>query len=254
ARTETYLSHGGFPEVQGVYDFDRIQILQDYVELVVLKDVVERHGVTNLTALRHLVRALFAANANEFSIHRLHGALRSQGVKVGKQTLLNYLEHLTDAYLCFLVSLRSRSEKQRLVNPRKVYAVDPGLAAAMTTAGATNTGALLENAVYLELRRQYGRLADKAISYHRTPSGFEVDFVVDAIGQQAPPKLVQVCATLEAPATTKREVRALEEAMEELNVDTATIVTLHEEDHIQTSSGTITVHPLWRWAHETERP
>jgi predicted AAA+ superfamily ATPase len=244
----TYLTHGGFPEVQQANEFDRTQVLQDYVELVVLRDVVERHGATSLAVLRHLVRALFAANAKGFSISKLHGALRSQGVKVGKQTLLEYLDHLADAYLCFLVAIRSRSAKQRVVNPRKVYAVDPGLAAAMTSGGATNIGALLENTVYLELRRRYGRLADDAITYYRSPSGFEVDFVVEAVGRRSGPELIQVCASLSDPETSARELRALDEAMLDLGLRSATIVTLHEEKTLETRAGTVRIEPLWQWA------
>lgn len=252
ALARRYLLHGGFPEIQQANDFDRIQVLQDYVELVVLKDVVERHGVTNIVALRHLVRALLSANACAFSISRLHGALASSGVRVGKQTLLDYLEHVLDAQLCFTVSIRSRSEKQRAVNPRKVYAVDPGLASAHSSAGAVNLGALLENAVYLELRRRGGRLAQRAISYYRTSSGFEVDFAIDAVTPQAgrarPPRLVQVCATLADPKTRERELRALAEAMVELGCPEATIVTLEQEERIETQAGVVQVEPLWSWA------
>jgi predicted AAA+ superfamily ATPase len=241
-----YLQIGGFPEVQQVHPYHRTQILQDYVDLVVLKDVVERHGVTNVTALRHLARALFAANANEFSIRKLTGTLQSQGVKVTKQTLLTYLDHLADAYLCFLVSIRSRSEKQRLVNPRKVYSVDPGLALAMTPA-AENRGALLENAVYLELRRRRGRLAEQTISYYRTRSGYEVDFAVEPLAKE-PLQLFQVSASLADPATLARETRALTEAMNELGLEEATLISLDDQQTLQTQHKTVTVVPFWQWS------
>ncbi len=65
-----------------------------------------------------MVAALFSANTNGFSVSRLHGALNSQGLKVGKATLLAYLAHLVDAFLFFLVPLRTRSARQRAVNPR----------------------------------------------------------------------------------------------------------------------------------------
>jgi len=77
----------------------------------------------NVPVLREIVAALVAANTNGFSVSRLHGALTSQGWKVGKSTLLAYLSHLVDAFLFFPVPLRSRSARQRAVNPRKVYAL-----------------------------------------------------------------------------------------------------------------------------------
>ena len=248
AALDTYLTVGGFPEVQQVHPLDRTQILQGYAETAMLKDVVERHGVTNLTALRHLMNALFTANANEFSVSRLHGALTSQGIRVTKQTLLDYLGHLTDAYVGFLVSLRTRSEKQSLVNPRKAYAIDPGLAAVMYSGGAVNLGAQLEDFVYLELRRQLGTLADRAISYVRTSNGYEVDFAVEPVASGESLRLVQACARLNGPGTREREVRALREAMSETGVTTATVVTLSERETIETDAGTIVALPAWEWA------
>ncbi|MHB8868971.1 MAG: ATP-binding protein [Thermoleophilia bacterium] len=229
----SYLLIGGFPEVQEVHPFDRVQLLQGYVETVMLKDVVERHAVTNMTAMRHLVQALVAANAGIFSVSSLYGALISQGFKVSKQTLFDYLGHLTDAYLAFLVSLRSRSEKQRLVYARKVHLVDPGLAAAMYAGGAVNKGAQLETFVYLELRRRLGPLAGGNDS--SKPAEFQ---------------LIQVCANLENPATRERELGALAAAMDETGLREGVALTLAERETAEVSSGMVRVRPAWEWALE----
>ena len=248
-----YLALGGFPAARALNPYDRIQVLQEYVDLVVLRDVAERHNATNLPVIRALVAALFSANANSFSVSRLHGALTSQGWRVGKATLLAYLGHLVDAFLIFLVPVRTRSARQRAVNPRKVYAVDPGLAAAMYRAGASNRGAQLENAVYLELRRRFGRLADGAVTWVRTSSGSEVDFAIDDPVQAGPPELVQVCAQLEDPATRKREIGALVEAMTELGCSAATIVTLTDEERVETDAGQIRIVPARQWFFRSEQ-
>jgi len=245
---DEYLMRGGFPDVIGLNAFDRVQMLQDYVESVTLRDVVERHRVENFTALRHLVRALVAANANGLSVSSLHGVLVNQGVKVGKATLLQYLDHLVDAYLVFLVSVRTRSEKQRIVNPRKVYMVDPGLAFAMQTGGARNMGARLENAVYLELRRRVGCRATDAITYYKTERGREVDFAIDPVMPGEELELCQSCAALSDPETREREVGALVEAMEETGVRSAVIVTIGDRETIEMPEGIIEVLPYWEWA------
>lgn len=238
-----YLRSGGFPAVFGLDPYDRIQALQEYVDLVVLRDVAERHNAGNLPVLRALVAALFAANANGFSVSRLHGALLSSGWRVAKATLLAYLDHLVDAFLVFLVPLRTRSARQRAVNVRKVYAVDPGLAAAMYRAGAGNEGAQLENAVYLELRRRYGRLSDGVVAWYRTREGHEVDFAIDDPVRGGPPALLQVCAHLDDPDTRARELRAIESAMGETGSEDATLVTLSREEEVRTPRGTIRVVP-----------
>ncbi|MBI4701711.1 MAG: DUF4143 domain-containing protein [Deltaproteobacteria bacterium] len=201
----------------------------------------------NVVALRHLVRAVFAANAGTLSVRRLHGTLAARGVKVAKATLLGYLEHLTDAHLAFLVPLRTASEKQRLVNPCKVYVVDPGLAGAMHLGGAQNLGALLENLVYLELRRELGRMADRLITYYRTASGYEVDFAVDPVARGGELRLLQVCATVHDPSTRARELRALGEAMAETGVREATIITVGEREELPTDAGTVRAVPAWEW-------
>jgi predicted AAA+ superfamily ATPase len=252
ALSADYMVRGGFPEVLDAEPIPLIETLHEYVELVVLRDVVERHGVTNIRALRHLVRGIFAANSGQLSVSSLHGAMVSQGIKVTKNTLLDYLSHLVDAYLCFLVPIRSQSEKQRLVNPKKVYSVDPGLAAAMTAGGSANRGALLENAVYLEIRRRHGWLADGRVSYYRTRSGREVDFAIEPITGGEHPHLVQVCADLERTATVSREAQALDEAMSETGVARATLVTLVESGELQMSSGVVEVVPFWEWALRDE--
>lgn len=242
-----YLTVGGFPGARALHPYDRVQMLQEYVEMVVLRDVAERHAASNLPVLRELVASLFAANANRFSVSRLHGALTSQGWKVGKSTLLDYLAHLADAFLFFLVPLRSRSARQQAVHPRKVYAVDPGLAAAMYRAGARNRGAQLENAVYLELRRRYGRLSEGVISYYETASGHEVDFAVDDPVRGGPPELVQVCEQLDDPATRRREIEALTEAMLETGCATGVIVCATHEEVIRTGAGVVRVIPAREW-------
>lgn len=247
-----YLRLGGFPAVRSLHPHDRVQLLQEYVDLVVLRDVAERHNASNLPVLRELVAALFSANANGFSVSRLHGTLVSQGWKVGKATLLTYLGHLVDAFLFFLVPIRTRSARQRAVNPRKVYTVDPGLAAAMYRAGARNRGAQLENAVYLELRHRLGRLADGAVSWVKTSSGKEIDFAIDDPVQGGPPVLVQVCEQLDDPATRQREVDALREAMGETGSDSATIVTMAAEEQVETDAGTIWIVPAREWFFRSE--
>ncbi|MDP2183405.1 MAG: ATP-binding protein, partial [Actinomycetota bacterium] len=203
---------GGFPEVQTLEMPDRVRVLQDYAELVLMLDVAERHRISNTVALRWLVERLLDATASEFSVNRFAASLKSEGVRVGKDTLHEYLRHLTDAFLVFTVEVRRRSYKARMVNPRKVYAVDPGLAWAMSTCAAQDVGARLETAVYLELRRRLTDLRHGRISYHRTASGRQIDFVVDSVTPGGPVELIQVCANMGSEATIAREVAALEEA------------------------------------------
>jgi predicted AAA+ superfamily ATPase len=79
-----WLTVGGFPEAQGLAPATRGQLLRDCVDVAMLRDVVERHGVSNLTGLRWLVRHLLGNAGGLFSVEKFHGALKSQGVAIAR--------------------------------------------------------------------------------------------------------------------------------------------------------------------------
>ena len=198
-----YLDSGGFPEAQGLIPRDRAALLRSYVDVATLRDVIERHQVTNPAALRWMQRHLLGSPAAPFSVQKFFDALKSQGMAVGKNTLHEYLAYLEDAFLIRTVPLHTASERQRMVNPRKAYPVDPGLIPLYERTGRTNAGHALETVVFLELeRRGYD------IGYLRTREGWEVDFCAgQPLGNTV---LVQVCAEVNEPETLEREVRALQ--------------------------------------------
>jgi predicted AAA+ superfamily ATPase len=202
-RLRRYLAEGGFPEAQGADARDRAALLAGYVDVVVLRDVIERHAVSHPLALRWIERQLLANPGGAFSVRKHHDTLRSQGVAVGKDTLHAYLSHLEDAFLVRTVAMDSASERQRMVNPRKAYPVDPGLIALFERSARTHHGRALETAVMLELERR-----GYEVAYVRTPEGFEVDFLARRPG--ALPQLVQVCLESEGDETWARELRALQ--------------------------------------------
>ena len=206
-RLQRYLVEGGFPEAQGAEPRDRAALLAGYVDVVVLRDVIERYGVTNPLALRWLQRQLLANPGGGFSVKKQYDTLRSQGVRVGKDTMHEYLGYLEDAFLVRTVSLHTASERRRMVNPRKAYPVDPGLISLFARSGRSHHGRALETAVLLELERRGWE-----VSYVRTTEGWEVDFFAHRAGD--PPMLVQVCLETAQDATWERELRALQAAGE----------------------------------------
>lgn len=197
-----YLAGGGFPEAQGLGLRDRNDLLRGYVDVALLRDVVERHAVSHPLALRWMVRQLLGNPAGSFSVNKFHGDLKSQGIAVAKDTLHDYLRHLEDAFLVRLVSLATDSERRRMVNPRKAYPMDPGLIPLFDRSGKANLGHALETCVLLQLDRRGAETG-----YVHTADGYEVDFLARyPDGRQ---ELIQVCANLDDPATRERETRAL---------------------------------------------
>lgn len=172
--------------------------------------------------------------------------LKSQGVRVGKDTLHQYLAHLEDAFLLFTVTVESRSERVRQSNPRKCYPVDPGLAVMTSSEAGRDVGHRLEAAVYLELRRR-----GCSAGYYDTEKGYEVDSLVQHPSGER--ELLQVCADLSDTATRERETRALEAAMVETKVERGTVVTLDGPEVGALDTPKVRVVPAWHWLLESPR-
>ena len=202
ARLRDYLQTGGFPEAQGTEFHDRARFLTGYVDTMVLRDVIERHEVTNPTALRALQRHLLSTPAGSFTVHKFYQALKSQGLAVSKDILHAYLSHLQDAFLIRLVDMHSTSERQRMVNPRKVYPIDPEPIPLYELPGRTHRGRSLETAVLLELERR-----DYDVSWLRIEGDREIDFFASRPGDA--PLLLQICLDTTDSATWDREIQAL---------------------------------------------
>lgn len=242
-----YLRIGGFPDVQHLAEAERIQTLQDYVQLVLLRDIIDRHEVRNVHAVRFFALSLLQASGSLASVSKLANNLKSRGIAVGKDTLYDLLDYFIDAFLLFTIPVFDRSLRVREVNPKKVYAIDPGLAFAVSPAGVSNLGARLENAVYLELRRRLQGTRDGAISYYSTAAGNEIDFIIGDPETGQSTQLLQVCADLSKASTREREVRALADAMGETGLFESTIVTMHDSEDIIVDSGIVHVVPAWAW-------
>ncbi len=230
-----YLRTGGFPEVQRQEEEIWRTVLQEYVDVVILRDVIERHGVTNYAAARALARHILQHPAQLMSVTRLAGSLSQAGVACSKNTLFDLLDHLHDAYFCFPVEVHDRSMRRRQVNPRKVYAIDPGMCRATSTGQTRDAGAALETAVHMALRAR-GLRPDYVVTARQTG----VDFVYQDAGGW---HFVQSCLSLESPETVAREFRGLADARPIHPKAAHTMVTRNEEGE----RDGVRIVPAWRW-------
>jgi len=234
-----YLAAGGFPEAQGLNQRDRNELLRGYVDVALLRDVIERHAVSHAVALRWLVRQLLSNAAGSFSVNKFHGDLKSQGIPIAKDTLHSYLGYLEDAFLVRMVSIATDSERRRMVNPRKVYPIDPGLIPLFDRSGKSNIGHALETCVMLELERRGAE-----VGYVRTAGEYEVDFFARYSSRQE--ELIQVCASLDDPATRERETRALLDAARQHPRASLHLISLDIPATLDIPRD-ITVHAAWDW-------
>ena len=148
-------------------------------------------------------------------------------------TAVNYISYLENTYLLFSIPGYYPSPRQQLINPKKTYAIDTGLIRANTLSFSEDTGRMLENIVFLQLRRKY-----KSIFYHK--GEHECDFIIKDRG--AITGAFQVCMKLDE-YNMKREIAGLEEVMKKFKLATGLILTMDQEDKF----GDIEVIPVWKW-------
>ena len=242
---EEYRECGGFPEVLGLLGDDariRLKIHQEYYGALLFRDIADRYDVSHPRALVDLSHRLADSIASSYSLNALCNYLKSLGHKISKQNVGEYLAWMEDAYFLFSVRLYDASLSRSLVNPRKIYCVDHALARSVSSGILANSGRLLENIVFVDLRRR-----SNEVFYYRTANGREVDFVFKSEPHGRALTLIQVCESLADPETRKREFAALDEAMSELDVNRGFVVTRSEEESIESRSGTITVVPAWKF-------
>ena len=239
-RFREFLVEGGFPEAQGLPATVRIDLLQGYVDTVLFRDVVERYKVSQVEALRWMVRHCLRNPAGSFSAHRLHLDLRAQGHGVAKDAVHAMLGHLTDAFMLSAVSLATDSERKRNSNPRKIYPADPGLIKAFDASGRANLGHALETTVLNELERRGAE-----VGYVKTAEGLEVDFLARYPGGGE--ELVQVCADPSGEATLTRELRALAAAGKEQPRAVRRLLVLDRDSTPRVDTPGIRAQPAYEW-------
>jgi predicted AAA+ superfamily ATPase len=237
AHFRRYLLEGGFPETVGLDRPTQVRILQEYLDVLLLRDVIERNDASSPVTVRRLLLQLVSRFAGTFTVNRLADLLRAQGLGTAKANVSEMIEWFADAYAIFPVKVLSESVQKQNTNPKKLYVIDNGLINAVTVGRDRNEGRLLENLVFLTLRRRHG----EDVHYVRTRSGYEVDFHSSQAG------LVQVAWSLADETVRTRELRALEEAMQELRLRESKLITADESETIDLATGTVTVLPAWEW-------
>lgn len=233
-----YLEEGGFPDIQGEDLRIRNKLLQEYVNAVVYRDVIERHEISSTQALRYTLDYIIHNYARKISTRAISSALRAVGASDNRERISEYLQYFVNAYLIYPVSIRTDSLAVRRTNPDKFYIVDTGLIRAMTPKNDAERGWLLENLVFMHLRR-----GNNKIEYYINKSGGEVDFLVTDQNSKSR-QLIQVAWNMEKSETSDRELSALRLARDEIKVKDCLIVTWDSETVLDDG---IKVVPVWKW-------
>ena len=237
-----YLKFGGFPDI--VFENQIAdKFFREYTDLVIFKDIVERHKIKNVFIIKFLIKNILASFSKEFSVHKIFNILKSQNIKVSKKTLYNYTSYLEDAFFVFFLRKISFSVRDSELSIPKCYVNDTGLINSVSTSFSQNIGKLMENAVFLELERR--KKAVTNIFYWKDSTGNEVDFAVKQ-GLRIK-QLIQVCYSVEDYETKEREIRSLLKASKELKCKDLLVITEDYEDEEKIKGKKIKYIPLWKW-------
>ena len=227
----SYLKQGGFPEMlkTGLPD-----VLMQLFNDILMRDIAVRYSIKNTITLQQLAVWLISNTGKPVS----GNSLRKMFAIGSSASIMDYLSFFADAYLFFYVPKFSFSQKVSIVNPKKVYAIDTGLVKVNSLSFSDDLGRMLENLVFLELRRK-----SREIFYFSDER--ECDFVV--VDKGKPTALYQVCLQLNQD-NLDREVKGLAYAMNSLGISQGKIITLDQSDAFEVEGKTIQAIPFHQWA------
>lgn len=225
---EQYVTYGAFPELVDIKN--KRVFLNNVYQTVYLRDIITRNKITNDFAVRLILKKIAESVTKALSFNRLTNIVKSTGISIGKQTVINYVGHMLDSYLIF--SLQNYASKK--TSP-KYYIMDTGLLGLMLLDCKT---AQLENLVAVELIRRYG-----FENVYFFENNIEVDFYVPSENLA-----IQVSMqVLDDVDTLKRETRAFVKLNDFIPNTKCLLITNSEETTLKCDDIEIDMIPAWKW-------
>ncbi len=235
ALLDQFLKYGGFPGI--ILNLDSstaYDVLSAHGKTILYQDVAPRLQLRKSVELERLFVYLISNIGKPFSYSNL-----SKIFDLTDKAIKDYIGAFADSYLLFELEMFDFSLKKQLRNQKKIYSIDAGQVNAIAFHFTENIGRLLENLVFLELRR-----TGLELYYYKTKTGQEIDFLVK---KNLMLGLVQVSLSLISTETKAREINALFQAMDELNKQCGIIITLDEEDQFFEGDKKIIAIPAFKF-------
>lgn len=227
---QSYLQFGGIPDA---LKYPELPLLRTLYDDVLYRDIATRYRLEAVTAIKELAFFLMSNPANLISFNKLKDQFRVGSVN----TIKNYIGYMENSWLLFTLNVYDYSVKRQQIAPKKIYGIDTGLINTIGFGFSPNTGKLLENLVFLALRRK-----TKEIHYFSSPGGYEVDFYLPEQRQ-----LIQVAGNLAQSTTRDREVRALKDAIGTVKVQSALILSDSNEDSFEIDGIPVQIRSTAEW-------
>jgi len=232
---DEYLKSGGMPEYT---IFKEKEILQRVYEDVIYKDLIVRFGIRNINDFKRLSQYVLTNFTRSLSYNSLTTILNISSVSTVKE----YISYLSEAYLIFEVYKYNPSLKKQFTTDKKIFVIDNGIRSAIAFQFSSDSGKLLENMIFIELRRRFCE-----IWYYKTNNNLEIDFLIKHENKFI---VIQVCYSVADNETLKREINAIEKTISELKISNVYILTFSEEKEILISEQKIKILPVWKFLLE----
>lgn len=226
-----YLTKGGLPQS---LQYPQLPILKNLYDAILDRDIGARYKLSDTKPLRELSFYLLSNITSLVSYNKMKELLKLGSVN----TVSSYIDYLEASWLLFVVTRFAYSVKAQQIANKKIYCIDTGMTKSVAFSFSQDRGKFLENTVFLNLRRQY----DQDIYYYKTATEKEVDFYLSKQNL-----FIQVTQSLGNPATYKREIQGLVDAMKEVKGSSGLIVTEDEKDNLSLNGITVSVVPIYEW-------
>lgn len=227
-----YLEKGGFPEY---LQTEKEEYLKFVYENIIYRDIITRYNLPHEKTIKEVVYYAVSNIGKEISFNKLRKLTQLSSAT----TIREYFEYLENSYLTFLISRYNRSLKKQIYYNKKVYLIDTGITKILGFRTSDDVGRMLENIVFLHLKRQ-----NKEIYFHKEK--YECDFVIRK-GIQIT-QAIQVTHNLQE--NRDREFNGLLEALHMYKLKEGLILTSDLEEEIIENKKKIIIKPVWKWLLE----
>lgn len=237
-----YLYSSSFPEVALMSEKSlQVRKVQGYFNTMLFRDLIEHYSLSSHETVRYFLKRMMNNVCTPVSIHSIYNDIRSQGRKADKNKMYELADAACDIFMFFKVNRWSRSMISENARLPKYYFIDNGMRNAVVMPQSEDRGSMLENAVYIQLRRNLSPM--QKITYFNEV--VECDFVVQT--DEEIQELIQVSWTLQEKDTLERELRGIKAASEATGCKNCKIITFEEADSIIYEGLGIEIVPGWRW-------
>ncbi|OVE75096.1 hypothetical protein BVX95_00190 [archaeon D22] len=227
---DDYLVDGGFPET--ITSSSKKIIQKEYFQTILFKDVVSRYNISNSQKILDFALYILSNSTKLFNFSSL-----AKQFSYSSDSVSDYISYFEEVFFIFRMFVHDYSLKKQLINPKKLYCIDNGIITASSFKFSKDSGRLMENLVFVELKRK-----DYELYYYKDKN--ECDFLVKHNAEII--DAIQVTEELNS-SNKDREINGLLGAMKTHSLNEGTILTYDHEENMVIDDKKIHIVPLWKW-------